>query len=289
MTASLWKKPAMNCFSMKMDLNARYHVLDFFRGIVVISMLVYHTVWDLVNIAGFSWDWYDSAAAYVWQQSICWSFILLSGFCWSLGSHHLRRGLIVTAASALVSAVTIFIMPDEGVIFGVLTLIGISMLIMIPFDMFVELISGGRSNILKGTVRHRLVRIRNAAVSAAGTAIFAILFFITRNAGRGELGFESFKIAALPDSLYINLVTAFFGFPGEGFYSSDYFPLIPWLFLFILGYFIFRLFAHADLIYVFSGKDGKNIVSFMGRHSLIIYLLHQPVIYAVIMLIEWLF
>ncbi|MDE7404312.1 MAG: DUF1624 domain-containing protein, partial [Lachnospiraceae bacterium] len=66
----------------------RYGVLDGIRGFVVISMILYHACWDLVYIFGKDWSWYRGRGAYIWQQSICWSFILLSGFCWSLGKKH---------------------------------------------------------------------------------------------------------------------------------------------------------------------------------------------------------
>ena len=57
---------------------------------------------------------------------------LLSGYCWSLGRRHLRRGLTVFAAGALVSAVTLIAMPENAVRFGVLTLLGSASLLLIP-------------------------------------------------------------------------------------------------------------------------------------------------------------
>ena len=63
----------------------RCRALDWIRGITLVSMILYHGAWDLVYLFGANWDWYRSKGAYVWQQSICWTFILLSGFCWALG------------------------------------------------------------------------------------------------------------------------------------------------------------------------------------------------------------
>ena len=55
-------------------------------------MIVYHACWDLVYLYRLDWDWYRSFWAYAWQQSICCTFILLSGYCWQMGRHPLRRG-----------------------------------------------------------------------------------------------------------------------------------------------------------------------------------------------------
>ena len=69
--------------------------LDAIRGWALVSMIAYHASWDLVYLFGLDWPWYHSFGAHVWQQSICWTFLLLSGFCWSLGRRQLRRGLTV--------------------------------------------------------------------------------------------------------------------------------------------------------------------------------------------------
>ena len=83
---------------------------------------------------------------------------------------------------------------------------------------------------------------------------------------------------ALPKGLYADLFTAWLGFPFPGFVSSDYFPLLPWIFLFWSGYFLYRLRPeepHRELPRV-------AVLTWMGRHSLLIYLLHQPVVYGVL-------
>ena len=108
--------------------------LDTIRGITLLSMMLYHTCWDLVFLFGKKIPGYSSFGGYVWQQSICWTFILLAGFCWSLGSHHLKRGLIVSGSGILITFVTLLVMPESRVIFGVLTLIGSCMLLLIPME-----------------------------------------------------------------------------------------------------------------------------------------------------------
>ena len=102
----------------------RFQLLDTIRGIVLISMIIYHATWNMVYIYGMDWNWYKSRGAYIWQQSICWTFILLSGFCFSLGKRHLKSGLMIFGGGLLVTLVTLLAMPQNRVIFGVLTCIG---------------------------------------------------------------------------------------------------------------------------------------------------------------------
>lgn len=107
----------------------RYALLDELRGLDLLSMIGYHACWDLIFLFGMSATWYTGWQGHLWQQSICWVFILLSGFCLPLGHRPLRRGLIVSGAGALVTAVTLLFMPEDRVVFGVLTLLGAAMLI----------------------------------------------------------------------------------------------------------------------------------------------------------------
>ena len=129
-------------------------------------------------------------------------------------------------------------------------------------------------------------------LTASVLAMVLCMRFLFRSLGRwqrGSLGIsvrkklkaEVFRhLLALPEGLYRNLFTAWLGFPAEGFVSSDYFGLLPWIFLFWTGLFLYRL--HPG-----DAKTGLRIpgITAMGRHSLLVYLLHQPIIYGVLMLL----
>ena len=54
---------------------------DVLRGLTVVSMVLFHGMWDAVFLFGLRAPWYTALPGYLWQQSICWTFILLSGFC----------------------------------------------------------------------------------------------------------------------------------------------------------------------------------------------------------------
>lgn len=239
----------------------RYALLDIIRGITLISMIVYHTIWDMVYIFDVDWLWFESTAAYVWQQSICWCFILLSGFCWSLGKHKLKRGLIVFIAGALVSIVTIIVIPEESILFGVLTFLGTAMLLFIPLNF---------------VLKHCNPWI--------GAIVSAILFFITRNINERALGFEGIHITDLPETIYQGNLATFCGFTERGFYSTDYFSLLPWLFLFAVGYFLYGIFQRKELFSVLE-KGKCEFLEKFGKHSLLIYMLHQPLVYLILTLV----
>ena len=246
---------------------------DVLRGLTVVSMVLFHGMWDAVFLFGLNAPWYTSLPGYLWQQSICWTFILLSGFCFRLGSRPLRRGLQVSALGLLVTAVTVLFMPEDRVVFGVLTCIGACMLLTAGM----EKAAGEKSGI---------------QASAAGLAVSAVLFFLTRNINAGWLGFERFLIAPLPAGLYRNLLTAFFGFPAPDFYSTDYFSLIPWWFLYLCGYFLYGIWQEKKRTSTKKKESRQEEVPcllrmfrWIGRRALLIYALHQPVLMLVLTLV----
>lgn len=234
----------------------RYELLDSVRGVLLLSMIGYHGTWDMVNLFGAKLSWYHALPGELWQQGTCWLFILLSGFCWPLGRNALKRGLKVFAGGAAVTLVTMLTMPESRVLFGVLTLIGSCMLLMIP---------------LQKLLRHMR--------PVTGIVVFGVLFLFTRHIGEGTLGFGPWQPVVLPEQLYHGLPAAYLGFAEPGFFSADYFPLFPWLFLFICGYFAHRLCKKLGLLNRYF-RGGVRAFSAMGRHSLPIYLAHQPVLYA---------
>ena len=107
----------------------RYQALDSLRGLLLVQMIAYHALYDVVYILGVPIPWYTGPAGYVWQQSICWGFILLSGFCFRLSRHPVRHGLTVLGAGLLVTLATWLAMPSEFILFGVLYLLGLAALL----------------------------------------------------------------------------------------------------------------------------------------------------------------
>lgn len=246
-----------------MNEKKRLRTIDTLRGITILSMIGFHACWDLYSFGFIPAEKLFGTGCYIWQQSICWSFILISGYCFSMGSHHLKRGLMSLCGGILITIFTCLFMYEDRDIFGVLWMLGASTLVMIFLDKI-------------------LPKKRSKAV--VGLIVSAVLFFLTRDINNGYLGFESIKIAALPTYLYKGYFMTFLGFKKPDFYSTDYFSFIPWFFLFTLGYFLNKIFRGTT----FEDKaltHGIKPLETIGRHSFIIYMAHQPVVYGIIYLI----
>ena len=234
-----------------------YGALDTLRGLCVISMVLYHAMYDLVYLKGFPAPWYGDWPGYLWQQSICWTFILLSGMCWQLSRHHVKRGLLLVGCGAAIPLITWLVMPSQRILYGVLNLLGLSALLLIPCD-----------------------KVFRKIPAWAGLGGALLLFALTKNVSRGSLGFEGLVLCRLPGWLYATDLLAVVGFPSPSFWSTDYFPLLPWFFLFCAGYFLWSLLDKSPRAKALL-RPGLRPLSFLGRHSLAIYLIHQPALMAV--------
>ena len=185
---------------MEQQQSLRYRLLDELRGLDLISMMLYHGMWDVVFLFGVAQKWYTGRPGFVWQQSICWVFILLSGFCLPLGHHPFRRGAVVFGAGALVTAVTLLFLPEDVVWFGVLTLLGSS-------------------------------RLRTAALDplfrrvppAAGVAVSALLFWVTYPTMNGFWNLPGGRLA-LPQALYASWPHSLSGLHAEELFLHRLFP-----------------------------------------------------------------
>lgn len=248
----------------------RYHLLDTLRGLTLISMILYHTVWDLVFEFHLDLPWYRNTPGYLWQQSICYGFILLSGFCYALNRswfNRFSRGLIILSAGCLITLATFWFMPENLIIFGILFFIGAAMLLLLPLE---ELLLSFNSS--------------------AGLSFSGLLFLLTRNINKGWLGFENFNWYLLPSSWYQHsYLGSFLGFKTREFYSLDYYSLLPWIFLYLAGYFLCRLLLEKSPRYHTPESQGQltlppffqkgwEPLNRLGRRSLLLYLIHQPFI-----------
>ena len=237
-------------------MKGRYALLDSIRGITLLSMIVYHGMFDLIELYGLKASWFWNIPGYVWQQSICWTFILLSGFCWNLGRRHLKRSLMISAGGLLVTAMTYLFMPSEKIVFGILTFTGAAMLLLIPLSEVLEKIP--------------------TWLGLAGSILF---FILTRNINSGFFGFEALRLGKVPGILYRGVIMTFLGFPDPGFFSGDYFSLVPWIFLYLTGYFLYGLVMKSQAVRNFlQVRLPVPFLEAAGCHSLLLYLLHQPLL-----------
>ena len=233
----------------------RVYLLDVLRGAAVIAMIVHHSYVLLNFTRGVTLAFFSSTLFDVLQIFFVSIFLLVSGICSNYSRNIAKRGVIVFGAALIVTLVTAVLLPQFGftgleIKFGILHMFGLSML-------------------LYACLRPILEKCNTVV-----TIVISIALFVAYNIWTSYIPFV--------ESPYNVLMI--FGFPSRSFYSSDYYPLLPYFFLFVAGGALGRL--------VKAGKMPRwfftvrvPFLEFVGRHSLLIYLLHQPIVFALIMLI----
>jgi len=238
----------------------RIYFFDEIRGFMIINVILYHLLYDVVYFYQRSISWFLSPVGEIWQEIICSAFILVSGACSYFSHNNMWRGIRLLGFAYLISLITYYMVPGYMIKFGILHMLGVSMIIF-------------------AIAKNKLVNVPNNL----GIAVSMILYLLTFNVSRGYLGFPFIKLP-LPALLYKRDVFFILGFYSKSFVSADYFPLLPYFFLFICGSFLGKEVQKGvwpDWFY----KKHSNFWAMLGRHSLLIYLVHQPVIMAML----WLF
>ncbi|RPI39716.1 MAG: DUF1624 domain-containing protein [Methanoregulaceae archaeon] len=233
-----------------MDSASRFREIDAARGIAILMMIIFHTVFDIsffkiahVSVSTGFWRWFAMATASLFLLLVGTSLVVsharsaadLSGF--ALIKKFLYRGAGIFALGLLVTLVTWLYLHEGFIIFGILHLIGVSVMLSPFFFRF------GKYNVLLGLL-----------CIAAG-------FFTSSIQG---------PVWLLP----LGIVPASFA-------SVDYTPLIPWFGAVLVGMGMGE-FLYSGGIRRFSAPDLPDRMvrplAILGRYSLIIYLFHQPVI-----------
>ena len=226
-------------------MRRRFDVLDVWRTLAIVLMVAYHFLYDLYIFGVIFANQLFSAPLNVLERFICCSFILLAGTSARFSRNNLRHGLIVLGAGLVVEIGAA--VAGQTIRFGVLMLLGSSMVLW-------HFLGKGLQKLPGWSV-------------AAGSGV---LFFAAR--------WWTGRTAVSVPWLYP------LGFTAPGFYSADYFPLLPWFFLFLTGTALGGwCLAHREnrLLTV----SLPRALTWPGRHSLIIYVLHQPVLYGISYLI----
>lgn len=234
-------------------MKQRIWELDAFRGLCVLGMLFVHFIYDAVELFGVI-HWNYPPSFFLLKQWGGIFFLLLSGICVTLGTRHIRRGLIVFLCGLLCTAVTAVYawvcQLDSGFViwFGVLHCLGLCMLLWQLFQKF----------------RWWLLTILGIAMVVLGIYL----------------------------NLYVTVSHPFFiflGIPQHGFASGDYFPILPNFGLFLLGAALGKTVYKHKRSLLPKVSDRLLPIRFLivcGRQSLPIYLLHQPVFMAILFLIS---
>ena len=229
--------------------------IDSLRGIAIILMVISNLVTDIAFFGILGIDAYSGFWLY-FARLVVSMFILLAGISLTLSYSRVRdrkpreihkkyflRGAKIFGAGMLITLVTWFFIPEGFVLFGILHLIGVSIIL-----------------------GHFLLRRRFVSLFLGISFMLAGLFLQT-------MTFD-----------FVWLV--WLGLRPENYYTVDYVPILPWFGLFLIGMFLgnslypegrrrFRLPNHSGIWLV-------RPLAFLGRNSLLIYLVHQPIIITVL-------
>ena len=246
----------------------RIHLMDELRGFAVFCMVFYHGFYTLAFLMGQSWgEWLYRffMPAEPWFAVL---FIFIAGISSNLTHSNLVRGVKLLGVALLVTLATAIAVPDELIVFGILHFLSVC---MIAFG-------------LLQLLRRRLGRTEEPPFRLWPVVVCAVLFIVTRYLASGYLQIPFVLRVFLPSGWY-QAWLAPLGLPGPGFSSADYFPLLPWCFVFAAGTVVGRL-AKAGKFPAWTYPSRVPFFSFLGRHALLIYVLHQPVIYGAALLVQ---
>ena len=241
----------------------RVHMLDEIRGFAIICMIFHHAILDVGDVLGLDWG-YKMFDALCIVQPIFWAaFIVISGMCSRLSRNSVKRGIIVLVCGGVITLVTAVIMPIFGFVgaeiyFGILHCLGMCMII---------------TGLLMPLFKKIDYRI--------GAVVSMIIFWFLYGIEGGKL---CFGLISLPEGIYQYNFFAPLGFHNSSFYSADYFPILPWIFMFFFGFFVGKIAVDEKLPKSMYKKHSK-FLSFVGRNSLWVYIAHQPILYALLFII----
>lgn len=245
---------------MELQKPRRVHLMDELRGVLIIGICLYHLLYDLAVIFPVGIPWmFDPWMNHI-RNVMTGSLIVISGISCHYARSNLRRGLRTFGLGMVLTVVTGLVIPSQFILFGILHFFGSMMM-------------------LYGLLEPVMKRIP----AIPGLLGSVLLFLLTWNIYSGFVKIFGMVIR-LPGFLYDHPLLYPLGFACAGVSSADYYPLMPWGFLFFAGTFLGR--------YVRAGRFPKVCyqshlprLAWIGSHTMAIYLIHQPVIYGILLLI----
>ncbi|MBR3599695.1 MAG: DUF1624 domain-containing protein [Lachnospiraceae bacterium] len=237
----------------------RYYVLDIIRGICIVLVVIYHLLYDLSEVFGGNYSFFRSPGMEAFRDAFVGTLILLSGISCNLSKSNIKRGVKTFLCGMLISVVMLVVMPASKVYFGILHFLGFSM-------------------ILYGL----LAKIMEKIPVHIGFLGLLLVHMLTLGVYDGYFGWPGLFMMDIPQ-MPKNLILFILGF-NTGHGAGDHWAIVPWLFLFLSGTFLGRYFKEGNVPKWFE-KNPIPPLAFIGRKTLIIYLVHQPLIYGFLYLV----
>jgi len=232
-----------------MEEKKRIEIIDALRGLAVVLMVIHHLLYNLTEFLAAPQWLFTNPVFDTLHYTFAGLFILLSGVSSRFSRGNIQRGSIVIVLAVIITYVTNRM--NMPIWFGILHMLGTSMLFFGITCGFWDLIP------------------RKAA------PFIFIALIVASALTRYYIPLES-NIIWVRDMLNI------LGWPQRGFLSFDYFPLLPWLFVFLLGTWAGTYIQERRLPGWFYEVKPPFFPA-IGRKALLIYILHQPVLYALVM------
>ncbi len=223
--------------------------IDVLRGVSIILMVGYHALFDLSEFAGVKslLGVPIDLAGTGWmaaQNLFAGLFVILSGISSTLSRGNAKRALRILAVAAAVTAVTYIFDASSAIFFGILHCLAVSILIYaLAFE-----------------------KAGPIACAAWGGIVIGLTAALPALIGGATIRFDWL----LP-----------FGIHSPGFASYDYFPLLPWFGVFLAGAALGKS-VYARRRSLLPRRPPATFVNLAGRHSLLIYIVHQPLIMGVL-------
>ena len=224
---------------------SRIELIDGLRGLAVILMVIHHFLYDLVEFLGAPGWLFSNPVFDTLHYIFAGLFIMLAGLSSRFSRSNLSRGLMVLAAALIITLVTWAM--DMIIVFGILHFMAFAMIFYA----------------LTGRLWRKLPETAAPLIFIALTAASAVFVNTAHVESR---------------ALWM------FGFTYPGFFSADYFPILPWIFVFLFGTWfggIVKARRLPDKFYTVK----MPFFAPVGRHAFIIYIIHQPVLYGLTLLI----
>lgn len=234
----------------------RIKALDILRGAAMVFVIFYHLVYDLKYIYCAEIPKAitpGSPGLELVHNIFLWILFLVSGICTRFSRDAVKRGAVLYIIGWLITLGTSYLMPSELIVFGVLSCFGAVMVII-------------------GLTAPFLSKIPWQGL-LAGSLLLWVIFRDFSHGGIIHLFMWELRVPLPLAGDYIYPI----GIKSADFYSSDYFPVIPFIFIFLCGFALYTPIKEHKLPEFFYRLSCPPL-ELPGKYSLIVYALHQPLL-----------